>query len=1120
MKNSRIIHCQLGRWRENLLRMKLIFILLLGGFLTVHASSYSQITKLNLELEDVMVKSALKEIEKQSDFYFFFNEKEFNAEKKVTLDLKNATIDKVLDKLLEDSGMQYEIIDRYVVIKNANDNDSATQDQKIVSGNITDKNGLPLPGVSVVVKGTTTGVITDIDGNYSVKIPTNANVLQFSFIGMKQQEITVDNQAVINVILEEETLGLNEVVVVGYGVQRKIDVTGAVGAVSSEDLLETPAFNALQGIKGKVSGVNIFSNSGSPTGTPRVMIRGIGTINSSSDPLYVVDGVVMEDFHLLNPNDIERIEVLKDASSAAIYGARGANGVILVTTKRGAKEEGVVVSYDGYISIGHLRKKMDLLNANEWLEVIEKGYENAPKYKDYAPGNLPVLTRTDPRLFDSNGNPLYDTDWQEEATRTAISHNHQISVQQKSEKSSMGAFLNYSDNEGIMHNSWMRRVNTKLVYDANPKKWLSLGVNLLVNSTWGNYVEEGGGHQMPRRSMIEMPPIFPVKFPDGTWSNSFAIDDEFSLEGMANPVHVLKTQELKRTRNQIFGNAYFTFHILDGLDLKTQIGIDKHFRKEEDYKPKDLVNISAPNGWASINNNETLYWQEETYLTYNKDFGNHRINSVLGLSWQERTYKRNWMGASGFADDFFKYNYIRAANDPSDPYSSYSKWSMNSYFLRFGYTYNDKYLATVTARADGSSRFGDDKKYGYFPSVGLGWVISNEDFMSKATKIDHLKLRASYGITGNTEIGTYSSLATVGSGTVLINGVRETSSQVNSLANPNLEWEKTSQFDIGFNLSMFKQRINMELDYYYKETTDLLLGRPVPHSTGFNSVTDNIGSVSNKGIDFLLTSLIIDKPDFRWESTFNLNYNKNEIEELGENDEDIFLGPWWVSGSQTILRVGESLSSFWGYRRLGTWGTDEAEAAAAVGAVPGVAKRSAEKEIIGKGIPDITGSFINRFSYKNWDLTVDIQFVTGVDILQQYFHSTEDRTGYSNGLSTILYDGWTEQNQNTMVQQIRNAPLSGQNSEIDDHWVCNGAYIRGNLISLGYTFNKGFLDQYGFKHLRVYGSVSNAFVIHSDDFKGYDPEATSWDGNQWGQNMFFFQYPKPTTFTFGVNVKF
>ena len=453
--------------------------------------------------------------------------------------------------------------------------------------------------------------MTDMDGNFTITNVPEGAVLQVSFIGYLTKELPVGNQTTFNVMLTEDSQALEEVVVVGYGVQRKSDVTGSISVTKADEMLKQQSFSALDGLKGKAAGVNIFSNSGQPGGSSRVIIRGMSTINSSTDPLYVVDGVVMEDFKFVNPNDIERIEVLKDASSAAIYGARGANGVIMIKKKRGSKEEGVQVSYSGSVSVGTMSKYMDLLDANEWMDAYKIASDNWMKY---AGENKPMnLSNRD--LFNADGTPIYNTDWQREATRTAFSHNHQLNIQQGGKKSSMGAFLNYTDQQGIMLNSYMKRINAKMAYDADPMSWLSTSVNLLVNHTWGNEAEETGGHQMPRRSMIEMVPWLPVQFPDGSWSNSTTGTDGWGLEGMANPVHVLKTQKRMRYRTQMFGNAALTFHILPGLDLKTQIGLDAHNNKESDYSPKDLINLSYPNGSARIKNINTLYWQEETYLT-------------------------------------------------------------------------------------------------------------------------------------------------------------------------------------------------------------------------------------------------------------------------------------------------------------------------------------------------------------------------------------------------------------------------------------------------------------------------------------------------------------------------
>lgn len=985
-----------------------------------------------------------------------------------------------------------------------------------ISGTVTAEDGEAVIGASVLVKGTTNGAITDFNGKYVIEqVPAGA-VLLVSYVGFLPKEEAIGSRTVVNFVLAENTQALEEVVVVGYGTQRKSDVTGSISVATAEDILKTSSFNALAGLKGKASGVNIFTNSGQPGGPTRVMIRGIGTINSSSNPLYVVDGVVMEDFQYLNPNDIERVEVLKDASAAAIYGARGANGVLLVTTKRGLSGDGVQMSYSGYVGVSSPASRMEVMNSAQFMEAMRVSFDNDRKWY----GGTQSFSVKDPRLFDSSGRPLYDTDWQAEATRTAVSHNHQLSIQQGGKNSSVGAFLNYTDQEGVMINTFMKRINAKLTYDAQPKEWVSTSINLLVNHTWQNDTDEGGGSQVARRTMIEMPPIFPVKWPDGTWSNSQSTDD-FSFEAMANPVHLLTNQQRLRLRTQIFGNAALIFHLGKGLDLRTQFGVDAHLRKWKEYYTNDLINISYPNGYAYMSDTQQLYWQQENYLNYLNTFDRHRIYATAGLTWQQRTYANSTTnGISGFTDDFYGYNNLGVATNPGAPGSSWEQWSMNSYFLRGSYTYNDRYMATLTARMDGSSKFGKNNKYAFFPAVGIGWLASNEEFLKSASFIDQLKVHASYGVTGNSEIAPYRSLAMISSGTYLIDGSRQAYAYASRLPNPDLQWEKTNQVDVGINLNMFGNRMNFDVSYYYKLTTDLLLDRPVPHSTGYSSVFDNIGSVSNRGLDFMLNTVNIKTRDFEWTSTVNLNYNRNRIEKLGENDEDIFPDPSWVSGPQTILRVGESTSSFWGYERLGVWTQEEEAAALAAGFRVGQAKRSKEKKILGKGIPDITGSFINTFNYKNIDLTVDLQFVTGVEILQQFSHSAEDRFGYTSGLATILTEGYNGTNPGTMVQAVRNANLSGQSSELDSRWVCDGSYLRGNVIQLGYNLDRKLLKKMNFSALRIYASVNNAFVLHSKDFRGLDPEGTSQGDLQWGQNMFFFQYPKPRTVLLGLNVTF
>ena len=515
------------------------------------------------------------------------------------------------------------------------------QSKKTVTGVVVDMAGLPLIGVNVSIKGTTEGTITDLDGKFNLNV-SSQSMLVISYIGYKTVEIPVREN--VRVVLEEDSQALEEVVVVGYGTMRKSDVTGSIGVAKGEDLTKNQNFSALENLRGKVSGVNIFSNSSQPGAyANRVVIRGMATINSSSEPLYIVDGVAMEDFSLVNPNDIESMEVLKDASAAAIYGARGANGVIMVTTKRGLKgREGVQVSYQGSVSISSIARKMDTMNAQEWCDAFMKGLENENTYYD----KNWSLDRTywfhDRDYFDANGNPIYDTNWQDEATRTAVSHNHQLNIQQAGQKSSMGAFLNFTDQQGIVMNTYNKRLNAKIAYDAHPTKWLSTAVNVLVNHTWGRYTPEDGGGQEARRTMIEMVPWLPVRDKYGKYTTNLTSQSEnsyFGLEGMSNPVMILDLQKRMRYNTQIFGNAALTFHLADGLDLKTQFGVDSHNTTYRGYSSIELNNISMPNGWAEYQNWNTFYWQEETYLTYNKVFGDHRLNAMAGLSWQESTQR-------------------------------------------------------------------------------------------------------------------------------------------------------------------------------------------------------------------------------------------------------------------------------------------------------------------------------------------------------------------------------------------------------------------------------------------------------------------------------------------------
>lgn len=1022
------------------------------------------------------------------------------------------------------------------------------QNVKEISGTVTDSKGELVISGTVKVKNTTTATITDINGKYKISAPTNGTLV-FSYLGYQTKEVPVSSISgnTLDVVLQEESNMLDELVVVGYGTMRKSDLTGSVSTTKGKDIIKQQSFSALEGLKGKAAGVNIFTNTGQPGGEMRVIIRGISTINASASPLYIVDGVAMQDFNLLNPNDIESIEVLKDASAAAIYGARGANGVIMVTTKRGNAGKGVHISYDGSVSISSMAKKMDVMNSAEWMAAFKQGLENANAWqgKNFDTDLSKIFT--DPRFFTADGTPIYDTDWQDEASRTAISHNHQLSIQRTGEDSSVGAFLNYTDQQGILLNSYYKRINAKLSYDDKPTKWLSTSINLLVNHTWGNRTSDNPYGQGALRTMIEQLPFLPVKY-DGVYMQNNDIlttailNDKndpnsgyqnFSPEGVGNPVELLERIKEMSYNTQIFGNAALTFHIMDGLDLKTQLGIDYHNNRANSYvpfTPRPLINQNSE-GYASASTSSTLYWQEETYLTWLKNFNKHHINAMAGMSWQARKYTYFSASDSKFVDDYYGiYNLGSGTNRPSVG-SDYDKWAMNSYFLRIAYNYDDTYLATVTARYDGSSKFGENNKYAFFPSIGLGWLASNEAFLRDNKTISKLKLHTSFGVTGNSEIGTYRSLATVSQSNTIIGDQLHLVSYLDNMPNPNLKWEKTAQWDFGFELGLFNNRLNFDISYYYKYTSDLLLNRPVPESTGFSSIMDNIGAVSNQGLDILVTAYPIQTADFQWTSTLNMGFNKNRVEKL---DEAATVDP--ISGKRQIttdgfvgydmlIREGEPLSSFYGYKRAGIYDGNPENWDPETMNIPSTIGEKVtykERQIIGNGLPDWTGSFINTFNYKNFDMTIDFQFTWGADIMQEFYHSTVARF-LTNGLDRLYEEAWHPTlNPGGVEQAIRlNNFGQGANNQADDDWVCDGSYLRCNMIQIGYTFDKKLIEKIGLSALRVYANVNNLFLITSSDYLGYDPDnSTRLGDNNWGANRQFFSYPRPRTFTLGINLTF
>ncbi len=999
--------------------------------------------------------------------------------------------------------------------------------QQTISGTVTNTAGSPISGVTVIEKGTNNSTSTNDQGAYTLNLQGGASaILVFSAVGYDSKEQPTSGTT-LNVVLEESQTDLDEVVVVGYGTQRKSDLTGAVGTVRADALQERPASSLNQGLAGRVTGVAVSSNSGRPGGRTNVRIRGASSISVSNNPLYVIDGVILNTAGLqngstpidyINPNDIASIEVLKDASSTAIYGARGANGVIMVTTKRGTSGGGAL-TYDADFSMGVAPKLLPMLDSREFLEVEEIAYANAEKYDPvgWATGTKyvdPRTKRTNPLLFDEQGNPRYNTNWQKEAFQEAFTQNHQLGFTNGNEKGSYGAFLNYRNEDGIVYGSWQKRYSGRFVFDTEIKDWLKVGGSLGYTDQDEKQVDQlDGGGITTIRQVLEALPIIPVRYADGSWASN---RDYPGMEGGDNPIRVADERLYFLRTQTMLGNMYANIKFGENLELRSTLGTNILNQRTDYFAAAGLQYIST-NGNAYVINNRYNSWQFENYLTYNKTFSDiHSLNAMLGLSWQHVGRFENQASAEGFTDTYFRYNNLGAGATALAPRSVAEGYGLNSYFTRLNYALMGKYLVTFTGRIDGSSKFGEENQYAFFPSAALAWRVSDEDFMQDLSAISNLKLRASYGATGNSEIPAYRALAGMSNYETVFGGSREIGIGLGRMANAALQWEKTHQVDVGLELGLFANRVNLEVDLYRRKVNDMLLDAPLPYSSGYGSIFTNIGSMENKGIEVGLNTTNVQSDDFSWNTTFNISVNKNRVLALSGGS-DIF------PGASGIIRVGEPVGSFFGRVHLGTWSTDEAAEAERYNMRPGDVKyldlnndgiiNDNDRAIIGKGIPDGYGTFLNTFQYKAWSLTVDLQFMYGNDVLDRSIHSAEDRQGIANSYKTVL-NAWTETNQNTPIAQIR--PINAYYTTNDDsHKVTDASFIRGRNLLLAYAFPAELASKLKLQRVRLYGSVQNFFV--ATKYSGFDPEVSN-AGSAFGQGYGLYDYPRPRVFMLGVNI--
>ena len=1016
--------------------------------------------------------------------------------------------------------------------------------ERVVTGTVTDDQGAGMPGVNVLVKGTPQGTVTDAQGSFTISAPANATLV-FTFVGFKTTEMPVGDRTKIDIALASDLTALEEVVVIGYGTQKRSDLTGAVGSVSEDKLKERPTSSLNQALSGKIAGVQVNNNSGRPGGRSNVRIRGFSSINSSNNPLYVVDGIQLPQgtkdqfsnaIDYINPNDVISMEVLKDASSTAIYGARGANGVILITTRRGKSGEGRV-TYDVDFSVPTKGPNTrEVLNAQQYLDTEDLAWANMAKF-DPVGWNAgkwaylnPALRRTDPRVFDGSGNALHDTDWLEETTQSSLSQNHQLGFSGGNERTTYSISLGYRNDIGYVKTSYLTRYSGRFTIDDQVKKWLKIGGTLSYNNQEENLVDI---NDAVARQIVEDFPFMPVQYPDGTYANNrdypYAEGTYSSMSRLMGRKYILNTQTL-------LGSLFTDITITKGLTFRSVLGTNIVTQENNESSASTLSTSGIAT--AATSNSKESFWSFENYLTYNKTFNDiHAFTGLLGVSWQETNYFIIDQGSRNFPSDYFMFNNMGAGSDNRTVFSNSQRQALNSYFGRVNYSLMGKYLLTVTGRADGSSKFGENNKFAFFPSAALAWRVSDESFLADNGVISNLKLRTSYGLTGNSEIPPYSSLSLLGSGYRAVwNDAAVGGTGINRLANPDLRWEKTAQSDIGVELGLFNNRIMIEADLYYRKTTDMLLDAPVPQSSGYAIIRKNVGSMENKGIEFTLTSVNIQTNNLTWNTSFNISFNKNKVLSLATPSDIFNVGGPNFTNPTNIIRVGEPVGSFWGLTRLGTWGTDEADEAAkfvsyrnGLTILPGDIKyldvngdyaiTDADRKIIGNGSPKAWGALTNTVTFKNLDLTLELQYSYGNDIMDMNLHPSEDRQALANSYTSVL-NAWTPENQNTMIAQIRDT-RAGYVTNVDSHWIKDGSFLRGRNLLLGYTFSPGVLEKIKMNKLRVFASVQNFFLIVEDELYG-DPEITPTNqggGNSaFSQGMMWHEYPKSTIWMVGLNI--
>lgn len=1089
------------------------FLLMVCVFCSYAGNAHSQNAKVSIRMNNVKLDKILNEIENQTDYLFIYNN-QVDINKITSVKVKNEAVAQVLDRILSGTGINYELEGTHIILTTEAIKDLHAQQQaKTVTGTVTDVSGEPIIGANIRIKGTTTGTITDIDGNFSIKAEPQS-VIEVSYIGYLTQETVINNQKSIRFLLKEDTKTLDEVVVIGYGVQKKADLTGSVANINTEKLNTQSNANIGQALQGKIAGVDIVSQGGAPGSGTRIMVRGIGTLNNAS-PLYIVDGMYMNSIDHINPNDIASIDVLKDASSAAIYGSRAANGVIIVTTKEGSNTEGKpIIDLSVNLGISTASKFLDMLDAKGWAEVTTIARQAIGK---------PALDMA----TDLANKP--DNDWQDIMFRPALMQNYNLSVKGGGKYSTYYTGLGYFNQDGIVKGTNYQRYNIQSKNDYK-RGIFSAGTNLIIS-----FSHDKPLHQELRGGMIgtilqSVPTL--EKYDDtreGGYGGTYG-----DVVNIPHPLAIIDDNIMDRYNEnvKIFANLYAQIELFKGLKYKLNLTPDFSFERYKNYLNKYDFGL-ATNSITQLTERQRRRRNilVENLLTFDRTFGEHKISALAGYTYQDSRFRHIQAYGEGLPQGLEE---IDAATTNRSNEGNSWRSVLTSILGRVFYSYQNKYLFTATIRRDGSSKFGKNNRYGYFPSFSLGWNVAEEKFMENVHWLDQLKLRGGYGVLGNQEIDNYqySSTITTGINYPDGNGGLLQGAFPKNFANPDIKWEETAMTNVGIDFMAFNNRLSLTADYYVKNTKDILLTVPIPISSGgANDPIRNAGKIRNNGFEFNLGWMDQPNPDISYGINLIGSFNKNKVIAMGSESGSIKGGSTNQNITTSETKAGYPIGGYWLISTAGYFNSqEEVDAYAKDGkkiqpaAEPGDIKfvdanndgviNDDDCVFQGSPFPDFTFALNGNMRYKNFDLSIGLQGVLGNKIYNATRQTLEDVTKGSNFLASCL-DYWTPENKNASHPRLTWDDPNRNTRAESDRYLENGSYLRLRSVQLGYTFPQTWFKG-AIQHARVYINAENLFTITS--YSGYSPDVNADNANYRGFDNFI--YPTNRTFMLGLNVTF